>query len=658
MRNQFPDVQFIPGPTGDTTMDLDYRGMTPWYKSKRVIVFLTTFLTTLLVGESYNFLRPAVYRSSATLLTVAKPHIDQSSGEADIQHVSIQRHILTGTPLLTETARRLRQTDAIQSADPVMVNDIRNMLVVTPVEDTNLVELQAEGHDPNILHLLVNTWIDVYLDARAQEVQKSTDDTTSALTEEYRGLKKKIETKQEQLKSFRKQYDIVSMEREENEVLSRLRGLNASLNKTNEASVTAKARLNAIKQAIADGKPVVPDREKQSLAGLEQRAQLLQERATEASKQYTPNYIKLQPALRAIPEQLRNLEKKIQVKLDSGKKFMLSEAEQDYSSAIQSLNAIHQQLNDLKKEASEFSSNFAEHEALVEELSGLELIYRQTKERLARLEVKRNEKYPQVDVVEWAFRPEQPIRPHYFRDAGIVLVASLLLGIFAVWLYEYLTRQVKTASGITLSGIHVYGNSGAQQLENNLITAQLEQQSTQALPNPFPRELSKHEIKVLLANADIKGRQLIFFLLIGLTVDEAANLSKEDFNMENSEFNISGRNSRTIPFGPSVRALIVDSGELPAWHSSTATEDIAALAALITCIAIDSGLPQPEQIDVHSLRHSYILYLVRQGLKLSELVELVGPMPTPTLAAYGQFSPPGPGLFIKDIKRDHPVCQE
>ena len=246
----------------------------PWYRSRRLVIFLTAFLVCAVVSLSYVFARPAVYQSYATLLTVAKTAIDLPSNDADIQHVAIQQQILLGSELLTETARRL---PSIHRDAGLSAGGIREILDVRPVADTNLVEMVAQGPDPEILPLLINTWIDVYLDARAKEVSRLLGDTTQVLHQELSALSVKINAKRVELDRFRRTNDISSIEREENEALARLKGLNESLNLASEEEVKTKARLDAINKAIARGQAVVPQEDTRTLSLLESRAQELRE---------------------------------------------------------------------------------------------------------------------------------------------------------------------------------------------------------------------------------------------------------------------------------------------------------------------------------------------------------------------------------------------
>ncbi|MCB1977577.1 MAG: hypothetical protein KDE66_11310, partial [Nitrosomonas sp.] len=111
----------------------------PWYKSRRIVIFVAVFLVCALPALIYVFNRPAVYLSYATLLTVAKTAIDQSSNDADIQHVAIQKQILLGAELLAETSRRLKSGSHDGVSIDLNSDAVRQMLDVRAVAETNLV---------------------------------------------------------------------------------------------------------------------------------------------------------------------------------------------------------------------------------------------------------------------------------------------------------------------------------------------------------------------------------------------------------------------------------------------------------------------------------------------------------------------------------------
>jgi uncharacterized protein involved in exopolysaccharide biosynthesis len=271
--------------------------------------------------------------------------IDRESTAADIQHVAIQKQILLGHELVAKTLSRLKASTTSDALLELKPADIQNFLNVEPLAETNLVEIRAEGTDPEFLPQLINTWIDVYLDARAEDVNKLTANTTGIIEGELKGLADKINSARTELEAFRRANDITSTGRDENEPLARLNGLNESLNKVSDEEVKAKANLDTIKSAISRDQAVVPDQEQGSLQNLEKRLQELQEKLADFDKRFTRDYLDKQPALKIIPEQIKKLEAEIKSKREYGKKIVLTEAENNYAAAQQTVKEIRAQLD-------------------------------------------------------------------------------------------------------------------------------------------------------------------------------------------------------------------------------------------------------------------------------------------------------------------------
>jgi polysaccharide biosynthesis transport protein len=632
----------------------------PWYRSRRFSIFGLVFLISLAISLAYVYSRPAIYGSGATLLTSAMTAIDRESSEADIQHVAIQRQIFLRHELAAETVSRLKATSAGKSLQRLTASDIQNLLNVDPIAETNLVEIKAEGPDAKFLPLLINTWIDVYLDARTEEVKRLTTDTEHIVEDEVKRLADKVSSTRLELEAFRKNHDISSTQREENEAAARLKGLNDSLNKASEDEVKARAHLSSIQTAIGRGKAVVPDDEKGSLVDLESRLQDLREKLAELDKKFTREYLNLQPDLRSIPEQIKELEIAVNNKRKYGASVALTDAEMAYAAAQQTAREIRAQLSEHKRQASAFTSKFAEHDALKTDLEGLETLYRDAQERLVQVKTGRKDKYPQVTVISRAFEPVEPLRPNYSRDALIAIVGSLLLGLFSVWVFEYLATQKKEQQPlVAVFGVQGHPAPAAPLIEHShaalgTTAGQLGQKTNNALAGPACRELSSHQLRILVNAANLKGKQLIGLLLSGLTIDEAASLTVDQIDLDAAAINVAGRSPRTIPLSNSVKSSLMQSGGHPIWNADDPGTRIDLSAALI-CAAVDSGLPDPQQITAEAIRHSYIAYLVRQGLRLGDLEQVTGYLEPSVISSYSAYSPPQQGRDIYEIELLHPA---
>lgn len=626
----------------------------PWFRSRRLIIFTIAFLTSAALTLGYVYSRPAIYLSYATLLTVAKTAIDLPSGDADIQHVAIQKQILLGSELLTETSRRLKTVNDTGVQINLSSGEIRQMLDVRPVPETNLIEMVAEGPEPEILPLLINTWIDVYLDARAAEVSRLLGDTTQIIQDELDGLAKKIQLKRVELDQFRQEHDIASIEREENEALARLKGLNESLNDASEDEVKAKAKLDAINKAIERGQAVVPQEDTRTLSLLEDRAQELRQQLAELNLRYTQEYLNLSPSLKVIPEQLSALEAEIKRMRQHGQTVVQSDAQQEYAAAKQTADEIRQQLNAHKKKATAFSARFTEHEALKGDLEALESLYRESQERLVQIETRYAGKYPQVDVIERAFLPGAPVYPDYLRDTGIATAVSIIFSLFCVWIAEFLTRKTEPRPVVNLSGIHLYDRQIKQD------SFELPRQSVDQLPvqnpvlsSPPPREIPVQQISVLLLSAGDKEKLLIALLLSGATLEEITMIKQEDIDADNGKLMIHGKSPRVLPLSPVLKSLFAsDTCRLTDSSGDLLSEE--DLAALLTCAIADADLSESGEINADSLRQTYLIYLVKQGIRLAELEKIAGYIPPKILSSYSLYQPAGPKRSYDEIDLVYP----
>lgn len=630
-------------------------------KRQRLRIFLGVFGLSCLLGLAYTFLRPPIYRSAATLV-IAAAAADEAGQAANVQRAAIQHQVLGGRPLLAKVMERLAGNPVDNDGSPLTVSGVQDMVRVVPVADTNLVELRAEGARRELLPLLVNAWVDTYLEMRSASDRTSADSTGTALRQQLADLELRLAHRRDELDRFRKQYDIITMERDENRVLARLKGLTTSLNKANEAQLTADANLRAMRDALAQGKPVVRAQDQAGIANLEQRAVALQEQMRELEQRFTPDYIALNPKLKAIPKQLELVEQKIRIKREEGRQAALAEAEQAVQSTRQTARDLERQLDGLKRTAAEFTTRFAEHTALVQELEQLELLYRDTKERLVHTEIADKNPLPEVKVLERASLAEAPVRPLYLRDAGISVAASLALGLFSIGLYEFFTRPPRHAGPTDVHPVFL-SISDTRGLEQRPAPDELPaSKPVAALEHRLPRELAEAEAGALLSAADDAARLLLGVLLSGLTLDEAAALRWGHVEPEGERIEVPGANARTLRLGGPLKAVFARCrpadavGETPVWRG----EDGAPLTGhdlegLLTCAAYDAGVTNPSELSAQALRHTYLAFLVRQGVRLGELQRVAGRLAPATLAGYGVFSLPGAGCALEDIDLLYPA---
>ena len=659
---------------GATTHPPSFKKRAPWYHAQRFRIFFTTSLLCASLGLVFDFSRPAVFSSSTVLLTVTPDRVGAETEDPSLQHALIQKKLLSAKATIDATLRQLE----LEGYSPDQLPDsaqFQRMLSVVPLEATNLVEVSAEGGNADILPVLLNTLVSAYAQSRSDAIAAAVAETSSALLKQQLSIEKQVTTKRKELEDFRADNNILSLGRDENEVFAKLNGLTEALNTALEKRVTSKAELDAIRAAAARGSTLIAPSDERAFSDLQLRQRKLHDKLTELDHKYTRDYMALHPEMEAIPEQLDAVEKQIAEKEAAGKSLVLTSASRNYQAAKNAEIALQRQLDDYKQTALTFSNSFSLHEAKKEELIQLEEHKRVIQQQITELHVEQQQKYPQIDVIEPAYLSSKPIRPYYWRDAAYIVGCSLLLGLLAIWLYEFLRRSQSHAENYPPAPNYVtvldprLTTTTDKAITQARVASQLTDETSTSqryLPGNIKastalRELDETTLKALLTAADLPTQQLIALLLSGARPDELSALSADNFVLSGQAYEqqivLNTPHPRILALPSVLQQLLEKTQGAPQWMDSAEHTDAAYFNAMLNCAAIDAGLDNPSAIDTTCLHQSYICHLVRSGIKLSELDNIVGQLSPLQLTQYGQLSPPGPGLSAKNIEIAHPALQ-
>ncbi len=588
------------------------------------LIFAIVFLLSAAVSLSYNYMRPAIYESRADLLLspdFTGSIVDVNSGAA-IQDIAVQSQILLSRDLLAEVLAELSNNNENNEAIPADLPNLKNMIQVTQVENSTIVNLRAEGPDKEVLPVIVNTWLDIYLEKNSQTQILKSNAEWESIQGQISELAAKLTEKQDELDVFRDKYDIVSMQRDENQALSELKGLNATLNNAIEKKVTAEANLAAIREAIDNDKWAGNSRKPGELVSLERQADTLREKVDEYEARYTPKYLAIDKDARAVIEKLERLEEKILLLYEENRKSAIEEAEQEIISAEHVVREIEDKLAANKKKTTLFSKRFSEYESLQEELSQLEDFSRDLKEKQVAMEIKSATDIIKVKVLERAFVIDRPIRPNYLRDAILGVSLSLLLGILSVMFFELLTKPARAWSeshpqSITYNQLipntHPFLTviSGKNQSDHAAIPA---------LEQKLPRELAETEVQAMMDASDEHVQLLIAALLNGLSLEEAARLKWGDIDWKSKNINVPGENARTLVTVELFLQILErnmpgePNADLPILKDKSGSPlSTRELESFIAKAAAEAGLDQPTEITSQACATPTFLFLCVRG---------------------------------------------
>jgi len=643
----------------------------PRRSRRRVVIFLGTFLPALIASLSYVYLRPAEYRAAARLhiapaAAVSQPAETEQTPTLTTDATSFLTEVqaLTNRPLLQEVLERLKQDGSIAGtnlgADPV--GAIQGMLHAEPVKGTHIVELSAVAAKPQLAATLVNAVAGIYRQHVADSYKAHTSDVYGDVSAEVDALDNQVAARRQAIDAFRQRYDIVSMEHKENDVLAQVEGLNKAYTEAKERLAKAQAHLQTLTAATAAGRGVVRAKDDPTLAAMEQRSSLLHEQLRDLQRRFTPQYLAIDPNATALQARLKDLDEQLTAERTASAHAALAEAQQETSAAQASVDQLQRDVANNQKQAQEFATHLSEYKTQRADLDHLESMHRAALDRLTKMKASEAERAPQVELVEAAIPTNEPWRPDYRRDAIIAVGGSLVFGLFAIWLADFL-------AGPSPSPAMLMQHSWAPPpLGIDAASARLSLEAPVAgqllAPEPLPRELTDAEITSLITAAAPDARLAVVALLTGLTTDELLALRPDDIDLSSGVINVAGKSARTIPLVDPLRGLLIarqpaHPGSGAALVSDATGNPLAAggVEKLVLYAAYDAGLDRAEEVTPALLRYTYLCYLLRQGIRAADISAVIGDVPQNELTACMRINSTRERQPLELIDRIHPALR-
>jgi uncharacterized protein involved in exopolysaccharide biosynthesis len=640
---------------------------------RRLRVFLGTLTVALGVSLAVTWLRPPEYRAVARI-EITPGVASMTSRPSPSGATASQRPFLTevqalaSRPVFAAAAKQLEDSAENLSAlgsDPVAA--LQGQVEALPVADTNVVELIATGRRRELLAPLVNTVIDVYQGQLADEYRRSSTESMAQGDEEVKKLEATVIAKRREGEAFRLRNNIVSVERDENEVLARVRNLSASLSTAEDRVAAAEGKLRALGASAAVGKTTVRSRDDPTLANLEQRASQMREELRDLERGFTPDYLAKDPKVVALRARLAEIERQIVQQRAASQQTSLLEAQEDLAGAQAAAARIRSQMATDRREVAQFTARFNEYKSIQDALAELEKAYRDAVQQRARLEASERARMPSTRVLEAATAPQQPWRPLYWRDTAFSLGGSLALALLAMWLVELFNRPEPQPAMVLIQpqpGTLRYEGPAPALPHRSASAMSLPSNEPALLPRQtaFPRELRADEVAALLGASDDESRVVMLLLLSGLGPDEALKLRWSDVDLDSGAIHAGGESGREIAIDGALRRLLHDAPRAPGSDlllgSTHHPATLDSIDAQILCAAHDAALEDATQVTSACLRHTYVAFLVRQGIRFADLTRLVGPLPAEVVGAYSALSPMGARVRAAQIQRLHPALRE
>src|SRR5438309_2277615 len=367
-----------------------------------------------------------------------------------------------------------------------------------------------------------------------------------------------------------------------------------------------------------------------------------------------------------IQARLEALESQVKTQHATSARAALAEAQEEVAAAQTTTERLRQDAAENQKHAQEFATHLNQYKALQQELDHLEGMHRAALDHLAKLQVSEKQRAPRIEVLQAASPSLTPYWPDYNRDALIAVAGSVLFGLFAAWFADFLSAPQTFPAFPTLTLQHSWLPM-LQGRDGTAPAATLTAPETARLPAPapMPRQLNDAEIAALIAAAKEDNRVAVLGLLSGLSAEEVVALSWDEVDLADGMIRVAGAYGRSIPIKDPFRGLLAAQRERQPEATGTVLRgrggmsvDAQQLREVVQHAAYDAGLDYSQEVTPPALRYTWLVFLLRQGLKAADVSEIAGPVLDEDLMASMEIHSPKAKREAHRINRVLPILRE
>jgi polysaccharide biosynthesis transport protein len=324
------------------------------------------------------------------------------------------------------------------------VHRLQSNLHVTLVPKTDIIRISYSSLNPKMSADIVNQVISDYIQRSYQTRFESSRRVSDFLSSTLEGLKQEVETSQEQMMELQRRLGVLGFDPNRNQITNSLDDLSRAVGTAKLARIIAEARyrvLNGMDPNTIEGTiELTPGTAPGELTQL--RSQLAGARANYAQMESTlgPNH----PQAKALKAQIDELVKE----RDAEQNRLLIQAKQNYVVARANEDQTTAALEAQKSEAYKLRDQLVEYSLRQREFEANRNLYDSLQQRLRTASVQSGLESLEIDVVDKALPPANPVLRPQSTMILTALAFSVLAGIVIAFLMESLDTGLRSIAEI------------------------------------------------------------------------------------------------------------------------------------------------------------------------------------------------------------------
>jgi capsular exopolysaccharide synthesis family protein len=310
-------------------------------------------------------------------------------------------------------------------------------LTVAPVRNTRLVDVTYMSPDPVIAERAANAVVDQYIKQSLDFRLAASKEANDYLSEQLEEQRKKVEESETALQQYKETHDAVALDDKENTVVTKLADLSARVTRATSDRMEKEGIYKSL-LAVKDDRDklegttaIVSNRTIQDL-----KAQLRDLRKNRADQAQKVGPMMLQ----GIDTQIKTIEATLYAEEDK----VVEAIKNDYLTAKATEESLASALAEQNRQTLSLNRKGIEYAALQREAASNRTLYDNLLQRAKETGVSSEFKGSNIQVVDRAEIPREPVLPRRSRDLFIAFLQGVVLALVLAFGFEYLDSRIKT----------------------------------------------------------------------------------------------------------------------------------------------------------------------------------------------------------------------
>lgn len=339
----------------------------------------------------------------------------------------------------SEASLVMNEEAAEQVAMEGYLRRIRGALKVTPIKDTQLIEISMEHPNARLAADMVNNLMDLFLQASMDSQLATLQSAEIFLSKQIAAAKIKLEQSEKELNEFARRTGIISLDSRLNLVMRELEEVNNALS---QAVTVRIAREALYRQAQEDGGESLPAvMNNKLMEELKKQHNELQAEYQQLSTVFKDEY----PQVKKIKARMQELENNYNRELQR----IIDSIRLEYEAALGNEEHLKRKAEEQKQLAIELNDRATQYKILEREVLTNKEVYNSLLTRSKEISATVGSDAGHHEIIDRARPPLSPYKPNVRRSLLLGILLGAFGGVGLAFLLEYMDNTVKNPDEFT-----------------------------------------------------------------------------------------------------------------------------------------------------------------------------------------------------------------